>query len=86
MARKCQHCDGLHLDFDCPKTPKSFSIKYALNQSPDSNTEDEEVASDKNDKRFCAQIRNAGSDSIACRNLLNSEISPLSGALYKRRD
>ena len=50
MTRRCQHCDGWHFDFDCPKRPKSFSIKSALNQSPDSDTEDEETLSSASDK------------------------------------
>ena len=50
MTRKCQHCSGWHFDFDCPKRPRSFSIKMALNQSPDSDTEDNETLSSASDK------------------------------------
>ena len=40
MTRRCQHCDGWHFDFDCPKRPRSFSIKTVLNQWPDSDTDE----------------------------------------------
>jgi len=43
MTRRCQHCDGWHFDFNCPKRPKSFSIHTAVNQWPDPDTEDDET-------------------------------------------
>lgn len=33
----CHCCDGWYFDLDCSKRSRSFSIKTALNQSPDSN-------------------------------------------------
>ena len=50
MTRKCQYCNGWHFDFDCPKRPRSFSIKTTINQSPDSDTEDNETLSSASDK------------------------------------
>jgi hypothetical protein len=49
MTRRCQHCDGWHFDFDCPKRSKSFPIKSTPNQSPDSDTEDKETLSSASD-------------------------------------
>lgn len=50
MTRICQHCDGWHFDFDCPKRSRSCSIKSALNQSPDSDTENKEMLSSASGK------------------------------------
>jgi hypothetical protein len=50
MTRKCQHCNGWHFDFNCPRRPKSFSIHAALNQWPDSDTENNETPTSPSDE------------------------------------
>jgi hypothetical protein len=50
MTRKCQHCNGWHFDFNCPKRPKLFSVHTDLNQWPDSDTENNEMPTSDEDE------------------------------------